>query len=136
MKKEMSEKLISIRRHIHSNPELGGEEFATTAFVEKILSSLESKNNNTFDKRCIFMCCNSFLFLKINGINVIRTTIKRDWEMSKEQTKDLLKFLSPFEDEIKECLTKLGEKATNILREDDFLFEDDSLKFNIFNDYI
>jgi len=39
MKKEMSEKLISIRRHIHSNPELGGEEFATTAFVEKILKS-------------------------------------------------------------------------------------------------
>ncbi len=33
----MSDKLISIRRRIHSNPELGGKEFATTAFIKEVL---------------------------------------------------------------------------------------------------
>ena len=34
---DISEKIIEIRRHIHSNPELGGKEFATTAYIMQIL---------------------------------------------------------------------------------------------------
>ena len=37
MKENLSAKLISFRRQIHSNPELGGREFATTALIKKTL---------------------------------------------------------------------------------------------------
>jgi len=37
MKEDIAAKLVSIRRHIHSHPELGGAEFATTAFIGKLL---------------------------------------------------------------------------------------------------
>ncbi len=36
---ELSPRLIDIRRHIHSHPELSGEEFQTAAFVAGVLSS-------------------------------------------------------------------------------------------------
>ncbi|MGB7379304.1 MAG: hydrolase, partial [Rivularia sp. (in: cyanobacteria)] len=36
---ELAPRLIEIRRHIHSHPELSGEEFQTAAFVAGVLSS-------------------------------------------------------------------------------------------------
>jgi len=37
MNDNISDKIIEVRRHIHSNPELGGKEFATTAYIKKVL---------------------------------------------------------------------------------------------------
>ena len=36
---ELAPRLIEVRRHIHSHPELSGEEFQTAAFVAGVLSS-------------------------------------------------------------------------------------------------
>ena len=73
MKENMSSRLVSIRRHIHSNPELGGQEFATTAFIKKVLEGAGVKTRRPTKTGLIGVIYGT----KIGGPKIIRTIALR-----------------------------------------------------------